>query len=160
MSSFAEGGMFLAMWIGYLALMIIALGAVLVWAVRAGQFPVRTGRAICRCAAVFPAMASVRSEGRVSMMMFNLYVQQNQWIVVTLLGWRGADDPLLPGILGNVASTGNGEQDGRPDYHERPGTFFRWILSFMPWALILIIISSVIFSVTHLRAAATHLPNW
>ena len=43
---------------------------------------------------------------------------------------------------------------------EGPATFFSWLLGFMPWAVVLVILATTIYTITHLWAAAVQLPNW
>lgn len=93
------------------------------------------------------------------MMMFNLYVQQNRWIMAALLAgtiltlmmvltysalWRPRE---MEQIQERIRITG-------------PGSFCQWLLSFMPWVLVLVILISFAYTLTHLADAARHLPNW
>lgn len=93
------------------------------------------------------------------MMMFNLYVQQNRWIVTALLAgtiltllmvltysalWRPRE---MEQIQEKIRITG-------------PVSFLHWLLSFMPWVLVLVILISFAYTLTHLTDAALHLPNW
>lgn len=94
------------------------------------------------------------------MMMFNLYVQQNQWIVVTLLA--GIVLTILL-CLTYWALWRPRRMESEVEPHIRisgPVSFFRWVLSFMPWILVLIIIGTTLYTITHLHMAATSLPNW
>ena len=95
------------------------------------------------------------------MMMFNLFVQQNRWIVVALLA--GTTLTIILG-LGYWAMWRPREME-REEQQEQPRitgpiSFFSWVLSFMPWVLILVIFVSIAYTVTHLLDAALHLPNW
>ncbi|SNB46683.1 hypothetical protein [Geobacter sp. DSM 9736] len=94
------------------------------------------------------------------MMYFSLYVQQNQWIVVS----------LLAGIILTIMLWLTYWAMWRPRRHESvreprieirgPGSFFRWVLTFMPWVLVLVIIGTTLYTITHLYLAATTVPNW
>ena len=93
-------------------------------------------------------------------MMFSLYVQQNQWIVVALLVgmvltmlmcltywdmWRPrrmeskrAQPMPITGIL----------------------SFLRWIPTFAPWVLILVVAGTTLYTIAQLYMATTAPPNW
>lgn len=94
------------------------------------------------------------------MMMFNLYVQQNQWLVVA----------VLTGTILAILVTLTYQALWRPRKLESeeekqvaitgPASFFHWLFTFMPWVLVLIIIGTTLYTITHLHLAATTLPNW
>ncbi len=92
-------------------------------------------------------------------MSFNLYVQQNQWIVVALLAGSAL---MLLLCLAFRAMWRPRREEIKEESHRIAGVedFFRWLLTFMPWALILVIIGSAIYTITHVLAAVSHLPNW
>ena len=55
------------------------------------------------------------------------------------------------------------EEESRVDESDQdsgPVSFFKWLLSIMPWPLILLIIGTLIYGTTHLVLAMTQLPNW
>ncbi|UFS70368.1 hypothetical protein LPW11_21180 [Geomonas sp. RF6] len=101
-----------------------------------------------------------RVEGPVAMMLFSLYVQQNQWIVVALL-WGAVLVILTCLTYRGMWGPRESEREEESKVKVRgPITFFSWVTTFMPWALILIILGSALYTVTHLYMAATTLPNW
>jgi len=95
------------------------------------------------------------------MMMFNLFVQQNRWIMVALLAGAALAILLCLGYwaMWRPREMEKEEQEEQPAI-TGPVSFFSWVLSFMPWILILVIIVSIAYTVTHLLEAALHLPNW
>lgn len=94
------------------------------------------------------------------MMLFSLYVQQNQWIVVALL-WGGVLTMLTCLSYWAMWRPREMERGKEREIAVRgPVTFFRWLLTFMPWVLVLIIAGSGLYTVAHLFMAARTLPNW
>lgn len=94
------------------------------------------------------------------MMTFKLYVQQHQWIIITLLA--GAALVLLFWLT-YWAMWRPREEESRVDSTARmtePESFFHWLITFMPWPLMLLILGTTIYSITHLFLAMTQLPNW
>lgn len=92
-------------------------------------------------------------------MMLNLYVQQHQWVVVALMTgialvllfwltykalWRPRKDEAL---AEEIRVTGI-------------VSFFDWLLSFMPWVVILLIVGSLVFTVLYVMSAGIHAPTW
>ncbi|WP_243369932.1 hypothetical protein [Geotalea sp. SG265] len=94
------------------------------------------------------------------MMSFNLYVQQNQWIVETLLAGTSL---MILLCLTYIAMWRPREEETRRESEIRirgPLSFFQWVLSFMPWPLVLIIFGTFIYGIAHTALAMTRLPNW
>jgi len=92
-------------------------------------------------------------------MMLNLYVQQHQWIIITLL--TGVALMLLFCLTYSAMWRPRGEEEKSETAKVR-GTrgFFRWVLSFVPWVLILLAITSISFTVVTVLAKACRPPNW
>jgi len=93
-------------------------------------------------------------------MMLYLYVQQHQWIAATLLAgvaltlvfclvyqdmWRPREEESQ--TANSMKITGI-------------GSFLRWVLSFTPWAVILVLIVSIAYTITQIIQAASRPPNW
>lgn len=94
------------------------------------------------------------------MMNFNLYVQQNQWILVALLA--GIALTILFGLT-YLAMWRPREEESKRESEisiHGPISFFQWVLSFMPWPLVLIIFGTFIYGIGHTVLAMTQLPNW
>ena len=94
------------------------------------------------------------------MMTFNLYVQQNQWIVVTLLAGGAL---MLLTCLTYLAMWRPREEESKREseiHVQGPISFFQWVLTFMPWPLVLIIVGTLVYGVAHTVMAMTQLPNW
>ena len=94
------------------------------------------------------------------MMSFHLYVQQNRWIVVALLAGVVL---LILFCLTYWAMWRPREEESRVDSQIRivgPVSFFKWLLAFMPWPLMLLIIGTLVYGATHLLLAMTQLSNW
>lgn len=94
------------------------------------------------------------------MMSFNLYVQQNRWIVEALSAGTAL---TIFFCLTYMAMWRPREEEARVDSQIRirgPLSFFRWVLSFMPWPLVLIIFVTLIYGIAHTALAMTRLPNW
>ena len=88
-----------------------------------------------------------------------LYVQQNQWVVVALLG--GVALALLFWLTCQALWRPREEEKREPLIRiTGPISFFQWLLTFMPWALVLVITATTLYTITHLLAAAKQLPNW
>jgi hypothetical protein len=92
-------------------------------------------------------------------MMLNLYVQQNQWIVLALLAglalvllfwlnctalWRPRQEEAR---AGEIRITG-------------PLGFVRWLTSFMPWTVILLTLACIAFTIVYLWSAEVCAPTW
>jgi ABC-type multidrug transport system permease subunit len=92
--------------------------------------------------------------------MFNLYVQQNQWIVLALMAgiglmlifwltylamWRPREDESI--MANMIKITGI-------------NSFFRWVVSFFPWVLIVLVFISIMYTLAHTIAAIIVVPNW
>lgn len=92
-------------------------------------------------------------------MMLYLYVQQNRWIVEALM--IGGALTLL------FCLTYHDMWRPRQDESEKEsaikitgvGSFLRWVTSFAPWAVLLLVLVSLAYTAAHLLAA-TRLPNW
>ncbi|BCS54205.1 hypothetical protein [Geobacter sp. SVR] len=92
-------------------------------------------------------------------MMLNLYVQQHQWIVVALLS--GAALVLLF-WLNCTALWRPRQQEAQAEKLRITGpvSFVRWLTSFMPWTIVLLIIACSAFTLLYLCSAGRHAPTW
>lgn len=93
------------------------------------------------------------------MMMFSIFVQQNQWILLAIAAGLGLTVLTILTYFALWRSR-QLEQEQEKIPIRGPISFFKWVLTFTPWVLILVITISVIYSITHLLMAATFLPNW
>jgi hypothetical protein len=93
-------------------------------------------------------------------MMLYLYVRQNQWIVATLLTavaltvsfcliyqdmWRPREEESVKANAIKISGVAG---------------LLRWLASFVPWVVMLVIAGSVVYTVLHVLKAAAHPPNW
>jgi len=93
-------------------------------------------------------------------MSFNLYVQQNQWLIVTLLAGVVLMILFCLTYL-TMWRPREGEGDKERQVEGRRGTrLFRLLSNFMPWPLLLVILIVSAFGIIQTIMAMTHLPNW
>lgn len=92
-------------------------------------------------------------------MMLYLYVQQNQWIVITLLS--GIALTLLF-CLTYQAMWLPRKIEGRSEVIKVKDakSFFAWLTSFIPWLLILLVLASVSYTIAEVAQNACLPPNW
>lgn len=93
-------------------------------------------------------------------MMLYLYVQQNQWIVTTLL--VGVALMLIFCLTYQAMwhPRGTERKSGETAAAKRPQGFFPWLLSFVPWVIILIVLGTVTFTIATVASKACRPPNW
>ncbi|GFO54042.1 hypothetical protein GMSM_10490 [Geomonas sp. Red276] len=92
-------------------------------------------------------------------MMLYIYVQQNQWIVATLLA--GIALALLFCLIYQAMWHPRGVEKKAEEIEvTAPPNFFRWLLSFVPWVLILIVLGSAIFTIATVMSKSANPPNW
>ena len=92
-------------------------------------------------------------------MMLYLYVQQNIWIVITLLA--GVALMLLFCLTYHAMWSPRGEEAKNETIKAKDfASFFAWIRSFVSWVLILIILMSVAFTILTVLAKMSRPPNW
>jgi Na+/melibiose symporter-like transporter len=93
------------------------------------------------------------------MMMFNLFVQQNQWVLLALLAGVGL---TVLTVLTYFALWRSRELEHKEEEVRIRGpiSFFKWVLTFTPWVLILLVTITLIYSITHIVMATMHTPNW
>ena len=93
-------------------------------------------------------------------MMLNLYVQQNQWIVLSLLAGTGL--MLIFWLTYLAMWRPRTDESVKAKVIKITGirSFFRWLLTFYPWVLILLVIISVLYTLAHTIAAVISAPNW
>ena len=92
-------------------------------------------------------------------MMLYLYVLQNQWIVITLLA--GSILTLLFCLTCQAlwlprGIEGKSERVKVKDFR----SFLTWLLSFMPWVVILLFIATTAFTVFEIIENHSIPPNW
>lgn len=92
-------------------------------------------------------------------MSFNLYVQQNQWVVVALLAGTGL--VVLFWLVYRALWRPRAIEERAEEIRiTGPIGFVRWLFSFMPMVLMLVVLLVTIYTITHLVWAAARLPNW
>lgn len=93
-------------------------------------------------------------------MMLYLYVRQNQWIVATLLA--GTAVMILLCLIYHDMWRARGEESVKANTIKITGvaSLLRWLASFVPWAVMLVVGGSVVYTILHVLAAATRPPNW
>lgn len=92
-------------------------------------------------------------------MMLYLYVLQNQWIVMSLLG--GAILTLLLCLTYQALWVPRGtETESGAIKVKDLRSFFAWIKSFVPWTIILLILASLAFTVFEITENHAIPPNW
>jgi Kef-type K+ transport system membrane component KefB len=94
------------------------------------------------------------------MMSFNLYVQQNRWIVEAILAGTALMAIFCLTYLAMWRSRGEESRRESGIRIRGPLSFMQWVLSFMPWPLVLIIFGTFIYGIAHTALAMTRLPNW
>ena len=93
-------------------------------------------------------------------MMLYTYVQQNQWIVLALMVGLGL---MLIFWLAYLAMWRPREDESIKAHVIRITgirSFFRWLLTFFPWILIVLVIISILYTLAHTTAAIIAVPNW
>ena len=92
-------------------------------------------------------------------MMLNLYVQQHQWIVITLLAGVAL---MLVFCLTYSAMWRPREEEEKSETIKVKGvgSFLKTFLSVVPWVLILLALASVSFTVVTLLEKSCIPPNW
>jgi hypothetical protein len=93
------------------------------------------------------------------MMMLYLYVQQNQWIGITLLA---AIALMLVFCLVYQAMWQPRGVEGQAETIKVKDlkTFFLWLRSFVPWAIVIVVLISFAFTIATLLAKTNKPPNW
>ena len=92
-------------------------------------------------------------------MMLNLYVQQHQWIVITLL--IGVSLVLVFCLTYSAMWRPRGEEVKSETVKIKgPASLIKSFLSVVPWVLILLVLASASFTVATLFTKACHPPNW
>jgi heme/copper-type cytochrome/quinol oxidase subunit 2 len=92
-------------------------------------------------------------------MMLNLYVLQNQWIVITLLA--GVALMLLFCLTYSAMWRPRGEEEKSQSIKVKGMTgFLESFLSVVPWVIILLVLASASFTVATLVAKSCRPPNW
>lgn len=91
--------------------------------------------------------------------MLYLYVLQNQWVFTALLTGLAL---MLVMCLTYQAMWRPRHLEAKAEKVPITGlrSFLSWLLSFMPWVLLLTIFGSVIFTVATLMAKSQYPPNW
>lgn len=86
-------------------------------------------------------------------------IMRNQWIILAIMG----------GISLTIAFTLTYWALWRPREEERReggkeisglAPFFKWVISFTPWVLVLAVVSTMAYVAVHLLTAALQPPNW
>lgn len=92
-------------------------------------------------------------------MMFNLYVLQNQWIIIALLCGVAL---MLLFCLTYAAMWRPREAEKKSETVEvtGPTSFGKAFLSVVPWVLVLLALGSAAFTVVMLALRASLPPNW
>lgn len=92
-------------------------------------------------------------------MTFYLYVLQNQWIVITLLSAVAL--VLLFSLTYQAMWHPRGTEEKSEKIGIRDfGSFLAWLLSFVPWVIILVVTGSVLFTIATVVAKSCTPPNW
>ena len=92
-------------------------------------------------------------------MMLNLYVQQHQWIVITLLS--GAALVLLFCLTYSAMWRPRGAAEtGGPAKRSDAATLIKTLLSVVPWVLVLLALASASFTILTLLTKSCKPPNW
>jgi hypothetical protein len=92
-------------------------------------------------------------------MTFYLYVLQNQWIFLALLS--GAILTLLMCLTYQSMWHPRGiEQESHKVEIKGVRSFFKWLLSFVPWLIILLVLESIVFTIATVVAKSLSPPNW
>jgi hypothetical protein len=94
------------------------------------------------------------------MMIFNLYVQQHRWIVLALLA--GAVLVLLFALTYMAMWRPREEESERESkiIIKGPVSFMKWLLTIMPWPLVLVVVGTFVYGAIHTAMAMIELPNW
>lgn len=92
-------------------------------------------------------------------MMLYFYVQQNQWIAMTLLIGIAL---MLLFCLTYQAMWRPRKVEAKAEQVEirNVSTFFTWLLSFVPWVIILIVIGCTAFTIATVVSKSCSPPNW
>jgi len=92
-------------------------------------------------------------------MMLNLYVQQHQWIVITLLA--GGALMLVFCLTYSAMWRPRAEEEKSETIKVKGvGSFLKAFLSVVPWVLILLALASLSFTVVTLLEKNCMPPNW
>ena len=91
-------------------------------------------------------------------MMLNLYVQQHQWIVITLLA--GVALTLVFCLTYSAMWRPRGEEDSDTIKVKGVASLLKTFLNIVPWVLILLVMASVSFTIITLVAKTCKPPNW
>jgi type II secretory pathway component PulM len=92
-------------------------------------------------------------------MMLYLYVQQHQWIVMTLL--IGVALVLITCLTYQAMWQPRGvEEKSEVIEVKGPKSLVAWIKSFLPWVILLVILITVAFTIATLVAKSSKPPNW
>jgi TRAP-type mannitol/chloroaromatic compound transport system permease large subunit len=92
-------------------------------------------------------------------MMFYLYVLQNQWIAITLLS--GVMLTLIFCLTYQSMWHPRGvEQESEKVQIRGVRSLFKWLLSFVPWVVILLVLGSIAFTIATVVAKVMDPPNW
>jgi type II secretory pathway component PulM len=92
-------------------------------------------------------------------MMLYLYVLQNQWIVLSLLG--GTILTLLLCLTYQALWVPRGtEKESERIKVKDLRSFFVWIKSFVPWTITLLILASLTFTIVEIFRNYAIPPNW
>jgi|GEM_PF-2039780 len=93
------------------------------------------------------------------MMMLYLYVQQNQWIAITLLAGIALTFVLCLLYLAMWQPRG-AEGEAETIEVKDLKTCYRWLRSFVPWAIVIAVVISIAFTIATLLAKSSAPPNW
>ena len=93
------------------------------------------------------------------MMMLHLYVLQHQWIAITLLA--GVVLTLVFILTYQALWLPRGVEGKSETIKVKDlRSFFKWLTQFMPWVLVLVILSTVAFTIVKLVENSRMPPNW
>jgi hypothetical protein len=92
-------------------------------------------------------------------MMLYLYVQQNQWIIITLMDALAL--VLVFCLTYHAMWLPRGVEGKSETIKVRDiASFFTWLKSFVPWVIILLILTSIAFTIVRIALNACRPPNW
>ncbi len=87
--------------------------------------------------------------------MFQLYVMQNQWLMLALIGGTAL---LLIFLLGYPALWRRREPMTEKGMEKQ--SLLAWFRSFMPWVLVVLYGVTIAYAVVYVIRMAGHPPNW